>query len=347
MKETKELKMWNCKNCKSTASTSDNKAEYGNVVELINAAMKSALGNLTNEIAQLKAQNEILVTQVSQQTEMIRELQMQTSTINKCQNLPQTESFADKVKKADPVVIIRPNTKQNNKETRCDVKNAFNPTDAAILNLKNARSGAVIVECKNKKAAEQLASQAKCKLGNKYAVEEPNKKLPRIKIVNMDEQFEPEELEARIRAQNNDIVSTKSKLNVLDIKNGKYKDTFMAYIEIDGETFESVLRAGFLSIGWKRCRVFDAINVIRCFKCNKFNHKAADCKGNITCSKCSGPHDTKACEIDSFTCSNCKFAVEKLKMKIDTNHPAWSRECPVYRKKLEMQQKKTNFLCQP
>lgn len=45
---------------------------------------------------------------------------------------------------------------------------------------------------------------------------------------------------------------------------------------------------------------------LRCFKCQKYGHIAAVCKGKLRCSKCSGEHEYGKCEKDAkLKCSNC------------------------------------------
>jgi len=45
-----------------------------------------------------------------------------------------------------------------------------------------------------------------------------------------------------------------------------------------------------MKLGWNMCNVCDYIRIIRCYKSIKFNHRAQDCKGALTCPICAENH---------------------------------------------------------
>ena len=58
--------------------------------------------------------------------------------------------------------------------------------------------------------------------------------------------------------------------------------------------------------------------LMQCFKCQGFGHKAERCTRPQRCGKCAKDHQTKACtEQDSEICALC-----------DGNHHAWHEDCP-------------------
>lgn len=44
---------------------------------------------------------------------------------------------------------------------------------------------------------------------------------------------------------------------------------------------------------------------LRCFKCQRFWHMAASCRGNRRCAKCGGDHDILKCEMENKKRCNC------------------------------------------
>lgn len=126
---------------------------------------------------------------------------------------------------------------------------------------------------------------------------------------------------------------------------GKRRDYF-TLIEVDGTTYETLIRKEKINIGWDRCRVYDAVNVQRCYKCSGFGHKASDCRNQKACPRCAECHDLKDCKAEpkDIKCINCKNAVEKLKINLDIRHEAWSNECKVLSRKLEAEKSKIDFL---
>ena len=88
---------------------------------------------------------------------------------------------------------------------------------------------------------------------------------------------------------------------------------------------------------WKRYRVSTYIpEVIRCYKCQRFGHKAPSCQARRPkCTICSGPHEVQHCPMKSThreeqtaVCPNCKGS-----------HPASYHGCPEFKLAKEAQKK--------
>lgn len=63
---------------------------------------------------------------------------------------------------------------------------------------------------------------------------------------------------------------------------------------------------------------------LQCFKCQKFGHYSALCRGTVRCLHCAGPHSHKMCDKERRklppTCCNCRG-----------DHPSFSGKCPAKR----------------
>jgi len=71
---------------------------------------------------------------------------------------------------------------------------------------------------------------------------------------------------------------------------------------------------------------------LRCFKCQRYGHVAAACKGKIRCSKCGGEHKYDECEEGARKkCCNC-----------GGEHSAAYGGCEVYKRMQEVQKVKVN-----
>lgn len=83
-----------------------------------------------------------------------------------------------------------------------------------------------------------------------------------------------------------------------------------AIIEVDIESYNNIIGTGKLLVGYDSCKVWDATQIRRCFKCSGFNHMSTQCKQKEpTCSKCS--HLLKECQSSSLKCVNCMSLKEK------------------------------------
>lgn len=106
-------------------------------------------------------------------------------------------------------------------------------------------------------------------------------------------------------------------------------------IEVNSATYKMLLDMHTLRLPWRECNVYEHIYVKRCYKCLGFSHIAKDCRHDQKCSKCGGSHKYSECKSRNICCANCRSANEKLRVKIDTKHHAWSTDCPVYKRRIE------------
>jgi hypothetical protein len=64
-------------------------------------------------------------------------------------------------------------------------------------------------------------------------------------------------------------------------------------IEVDEQTYESLLSVSRIFIGWDSCRVYQHIDILRCFKCNQFGHMAIKCERAVCCADCAENHESR------------------------------------------------------
>lgn len=105
---------------------------------------------------------------------------------------------------------------------------------------------------------------------------------------------------------------------------------------------------GKLYVNWDSCKIFEHVNLIRCFKCLGFNHFSKDCSRQTTCKFCASNHESSACSRSSssqdYKCVNCSYHVEHLKMQLDVNHHAFSSDCKVLQRKFMEERKKVEIV---
>ena len=242
----------------------------------------------------------------------------------------------NKFRKARPVIVIKPEAKsQNCDDTRNFVKKTLDPKIHKISNFRNGKDGAIIVECATGDNVECVKNELESNLGKTYTAVIPKPVRPRLKIMGMTDQYSSDEFIDLLRAQNDDIAINEVKV-VAKYENPNFKySKFNVVIEVDVDTFKCLKKAKLVKIGFDRCPVYEAFGILRCFKCGEYGHKCTDCVNEDTCSKCSKNHRTSDCTTTDFKCINCLKSNVQLNLKLDVNHPAFSFECPVYKKKVE------------
>ncbi|GBN10210.1 hypothetical protein AVEN_200669-1 [Araneus ventricosus] len=140
---------------------------------------------------------------------------------------------------------------------------------------------------------------------------------------------------SEIQLQNtpeNEILEGLSDQNVIHVrriilrKRSDIISTKHLILTFSGTNLPDSIKAGYL-----RCKVRPYIpSPLRCFKCQKFGHSKASCRGKQTCVHCSSlDHSDVNCILEP-KCSNCHQP-----------HPSNSRSCPQWQIEKKIQQTKT------
>lgn len=248
-------------------------------------------------------------------------------------------------RKPDPVVVIKPKEGVQVEDARAEVQKKISAKNLNVQRVTSSKNGSIIVELKDEASVGVLKASVDAQLGGRFEARLRESMKPSIKIIGMSDEFSEEELRASLVEQN-DVFA--------NLKHFKLRKTFQiekwrfnnhaAFVELDAETFFKVLEQGKVNCGWNRCRVFDGLQVTRCYKCNGYGHKGADCKAEtLVCPICSEDHEWKDCNAETEKCANCEKLRVQRKLNIDVNHSAWSSECPVFIKEQEKRNKMVDF----
>lgn len=291
---------------------------------------------LHNIIANLKADLAVELEEIRNKINTVSE------NIPKYETKAEVKTYAKALTAtANEVVIIKPKNKQESKKTKDAVLKNINPSalEVGITQLKDIKEGGVIIKCKNKEEQEKIKKAAEKKLNKQYQIRTPELKNPCIKILDIEENIGEEELINCIKRQNTFLNQEEIYLKVRVIKQMRKK--FMAILECDPLTFKNIINEKYLFINWDTCRVFEYVGIFRCFKCGGYNHNAENCNRKSRCLKCAEEgHETGDCESDSVKCLNCLEAKSNLKLDIDIHHSVYDSNCPVYLRKINIQQQK-------
>lgn len=255
-------------------------------------------------------------------------------------------------KKPDPVVVITPTDKlQDRKKTIQSIKNAIDPTAFAVQGINNASNNGVVVRCLNDDGRDKFLDEASQKLSENYEVKKPTKRLPRFKILRVnDPEVEDLKFITKLKQQNPTIADDKCKFEIIKREQVKVRGVdiascFNIVIQTDGETFSKVMKNDRILVGYERFKVVDNVYVRRCWNCYGFNHIASNC--NLTqkvCSSCSLFHEKSTCTETIEKCINCVQFNKKHGLSIDVQHNVWSRDCQVYKKKLIVSKRAISYV---
>lgn len=258
-----------------------------------------------------------------------------------------------KKKTSDPVVVITPKDKEQDRNvTKRSLRESINPTEYSVRGWSSASNNAVVIQCENNDERDKLMRETKEKLGDNYDVKKPKTRLPRMKILKVEQPDDDNDAFLKdLRGRNPSINNDKFKLEIIyreqvKIKGRDVDGCFNIVLQTDGETFKTIMSEGRLRTTWKICKVVDNVYLRRCYKCYGFNHESKDCvHPNIACSSCSLPHLQRDCKATDMRCIVCVNTNKRIKgLNLQENHTIWSKECPVYQRKLAISKQAISYV---
>ena len=146
---------------------------------------------------------------------------------------------------------------------------------------------------------------------------------PRLRVLNIPEDISTTNIEFTILMQNPELNLRKGDI-LAKFNYVTKKTTRNVVVEVGADTRK-------LKMGWQICRKDDYLVANRSFKCSRFKHRHRDCRWELTCPLCAGPHTLKLCKADSkvYKCINCViYNKHNPKKNIGINHSSLEKKCP-------------------
>lgn len=340
---------WSCDDCFVTYSESDSVKTRLAKIEL---ALKSVLTNQDlqkNEISVIKRAVEeankwgnVVETPVSH-----RPKRQRSSEHVHDQHAP-VSSYASAAKRFrnttvstpqhTPVLIVKAKNPDQVKNVRELVTNALDPTVDPVRNMRETARGDVILQCKEAADIDIVRTKLNALMNEPLEVSTPKEHCPKIKIVGFEDGYAGgDKLVEALRKQNATIFTEASIVTVDHTSARNKTNSVSATLSLDMSTFKRVLFAKRVFVGWHSCRVYQQVDVLRCFKCNEYGHIAKSCTSAVfVCPLCAENHRLEECKSsDRLKCINCVRNNEKYKTSCDVNHSAMSMKCPILSEKTE------------
>lgn len=249
------------------------------------------------------------------------------------------------LQKPNPVVVVKPKTGVQVEDVRAELRKKVDARHLNVKRVTSGKNGEVVIALQDDQSVKLLKENVAKNMGGLYDVDVRENLRPTVRLIGMSDEMDEEELKGTLVDQNEAFANLKHfKLRKTYCNNKLRFNNSSAIIELDAETYKRVLQEEKLNCGWDRCRVVDGLQVTRCYNCCAFNHKSKDCKAvSPKCPVCSGNHLVNECQSSSKECANCKKMNIERKLKLDTNHAAWSASCPVYLRQLEQRRSLVDF----
>lgn len=257
------------------------------------------------------------------------------------------DSYAARLKQSQiESIVVEPKEKQDGAETIKQLKSNIDvgKLGLGVEKIQKTKSGKVIIGCKHKEESCKFVDEIKKNMGKDYNIKINDKKMPKIKIIDIEEDIickkDDNQIVQMIQRQNDMKLEENIKMEIKKKAVGQKKDG-MIILETDPKTHKFLMELNKIKLGWNKCRVYDCVSVLRCYNCWGYHHFAKECRNETKCRKCAGTHKENECTKTENKCINCiKMKVEYKVNDIDENHCANDSNCECY-KRIRMKAQKS------
>lgn len=236
------------------------------------------------------------------------------------------------------------------------IKEQLNPAvDNFVAKLTKTKNH-VKIQCVKEDDCEKIKQLIDTRTENKFDIVKTTLKNPMIKIVNITNKYTNNELAEILKRQNN-LIHTNTNVqvkyikeinqNMVNIKKSKQNNQkeinqqsyavrvqsknktnmhYTAFVELDPLSYNILMQVGKIRIGWDYCKIFEELNLNRCFKCNGYGHNSKKCRNQLSCAICADSHESNGCKCTNKVCVNCKRYNDKYGIKYNIDHAAYEYE---------------------
>nr|CAI5847086.1 unnamed protein product [Callosobruchus analis] len=237
--------------------------------------------------------------------------------------------------KTVPAELIKPKDVQDIVKTKGDILQSVNPIadNLHISKIKTVKDGGIPIGCRNKDDNKKLKSLVEDRLSTGYNVREVGGINPRVRIVGITSHCSNDQLKTWLLKMNSDLIDVSAECEVMKINPLKNNvNVFQATVQVGKASYGKLLKAGNVFIGLDCCKVFNAVEVSRCYACNGYSHSSKACRKKVTCPRCGENLELKVCKSNYLKCINCVNSLKKDGQNIKVDHAAWDRKnCLSYR----------------
>ena len=340
--------MWFCTSCHPTI-----KGTLQCGLANINANIENCMKTIKETMSQSITRNEALITETSNRFDELRDICTETNSAIQ-QNLagqesrvlaPQTNHAsyasalghpqiskthtAEKQRQRKPEnILIVVNTKKFTSSIQIKKEFAKHYPLKRLMYAFNTTRGNIHLEFASKEEADEVYDSWQPKyLGEASIVrkitntEKPNRA---VIIKGVPKELTDKEIQNSLNEQFDGSKGTR-----FVKRDSTVLGTVKIVLKTDGDVQRALEHGLFIDMIYYSASPFiqKEIQIIRCFKCQKFGHVSANCKSETKCGHCCGEHSFQDCENKTKTpkCSNC-----------GGDHPASYQLCNMYQRQLTL-----------
>lgn len=244
-------------------------------------------------------------------------------------------------------IVIKPKKTQSASITKSDVKSKINPATikVQITSVTSLSSGSVIVKGSSESENLRFVEEAQTKLSGSYDISRTKLRKPRLFLSGLEKKYEEAELLSELEKLNH-FITMEDDIKVIFMKQNKRTKKWMTSLEVSGEIFFKLVNR-YINLGWTSHFVKEDTHILRCFKCQGYNHNSNICKNVEACLKCAGTHSIKDCKSSQIKCKNCLTSNNKYNTKFSTQHHSNDIGCNIYLRQMQKLRLNTAYSIEP
>lgn len=328
-----------CNNC---TGSFENNSQILMDINSVLSKLNCKVDSLTDKISDMDSVNEAKFDNLNEKISEIKnsfsDLQDKSYEIVNKNNCNSYASILKKSKKST-IIVTSKDDSDNDFDLRGKITTCIDPRTEKVANLRIDKNNRAIIESLESNT-DKFLSNVKDKLGDDFNVTVFNKSNPRLKIVNFPntKNLSGEDILLSILSQNSDIIVNESEVKLVKLVENKHRDLTNIIIECPRDLHKVFIAQKFVTVEWRRYRVYDNLNLNVCYKCSRFGHIEKNCDKELCCSTCAGSHKSQDCKSTSRKCINCEEANKNFKSKIDIHHASWDMKCTSKLKRIKFVQ---------
>lgn len=227
-------------------------------------------------------------------------------------------------------------TEEERKKIGTHLANSYVCQDVGIKKITSKSDDFMTIKCKTDEDAKKLEATLKTKYGADISITRVRDSDPKFKIVGVVmPDSNPTQFILNLKEQNEWLKNVE--LNYVEHfevpnKRGSYTNIVLS---CEVPTLRRVLEKGEVICGLDMKKVFEYIDIVQCFNCQRFGHVASTCKATPCCKYCAGDHQSKLCDDkESFSCANC-IRENKNGANYGIKHRATDERCKLRNERIE------------
>lgn len=226
-------------------------------------------------------------------------------------------------------VLITP-SEGSVEEIRTELK-GFSKDDQDFPKLSDVvstRAGQLVLKVKTREDSEKLVKKIES-LATRAKISAPRRRRYRVLLLSLDNDLEDDKVTGVLgEVLKDEGVQVRDMDVVRKTPTRQGKTNWV--IDVGYDAYVKLLDLRRICIDFKRYRIVEYLQIIRCFKCQNYGHISSRCPSDTQkCPKCAGSHALADCTAVLIeACANC---INNEDVNIDSAHRADSPDCPAFK----------------